>query len=399
MPRQPHVALLIESSRGYGRGLLHGVADYIRVHGPWSVHLQRHATYDAPPEWLDGWKGDGVIARIENTRVARAIRKLRVPAVDLRDRLKKSSFPTVLTDDFVGARMAAAHLLERGFMYYGYCGYPGTTYSDNRSRVFKEVVERAGFQCQVYTPPSRFIGLHPDDTDQQGRTYEQDISRWLRTLPEPIGIMACNDVRAQQLLNACRDLGIAVPDRIAVLGVDNDEVICDLCDPPLSSVVPNTRKIGYDAAALLDRMMQGELIEPGTFVVPPLGIVTRRSTDVLAIEDPDIADAVRFIRDHACAGITVEDVLQRVTLSASSLERQFRRLLNRTPKTEIIRVQLEHVRRLLAEPGLSLKEIASKTGFRNSEYLCAVFKHKTGQTPGEYRALVQLGRNQRETER
>jgi LacI family transcriptional regulator len=378
---------------------LHGIADYIRVHGPWSVHLQRHETYDALPKWLDGWKGDGIIARVENAKVARAIRKLGVPAIDLRGRLKRSQLPTVLTDDVAGARMAAEHLLERGFPHYGYCGYVGTSYSDNRSRVFRSAIEEAGHECHVYLPPARLIGLGPDHTEQQGRIYEQDVARWLRKLPEPIGIMACNDVRAQQVLNACRDLGIAVPDKVAVVGVDNDEVICDLCDPPLSSVVPNTRKIGYDAAALLDRMLEGESILPGPFVVPPLGIVTRRSTDVLAIEDPDIADAVRFIRDHACEGITVKDVLNRVPLSSSSLERQFRKILDRTPKAEIIRVQLEHVRRLLAEPGLSLKEIAAKTGFRHPEYLCAIFKHKLGQTPGEYRTLVQLGRGQRHGDR
>jgi LacI family transcriptional regulator len=389
MAKRPHVALLIESSRGYGRGLLHGVADYVRVHGPWAVHLQRHHRYDAPPFWLKNWRGDGVIARVENRRIAKAIRKLGLPAVDLRGRVEDSQMPAILTDDEAGACMAAQHLLERGFQHYAYCGYIGITYSDTRSQTFEREIEKAGFRCHIYDPPARLRASAVEGSEQQGLIHEEDVARWLRGLPKPAGLMACNDMRGQQVLNACRDAGIAVPDQVAVVGVDNDDVVCDLCDPPLTSVVPNTRKIGFDAAALLDRMMAGEPIAPSPIYVPPLSIVTRRSTDVLAIEDPDIAAAVRYIRDHACEGINVEDVLSRIPVSCSALERQFAKILGRSPKAEIIRVQIDHVKRLLGEPGLSLKEIAAKTGFSHPEYLCAVFKHRVGKTPGQYRTQVQ----------
>jgi LacI family transcriptional regulator len=395
MNQRRNVALLIESSRGYGRGLLHGIADYIRVHGPWSVHLQRHHLYDKPPPWLRGWHGDGVIARVENSHTADALRRLGVPFIDLRGRIRRAYMPSILSDDAAGARLAAEHLLERGFQHYAYCGYVGTSYSDNRSRAFELVIKKAGFPCAIYQPPARLRGLGPDRTEELGLVYEEAVGRWLKGLPRPIGIMACNDVRAHQVINACRDLGIAVPDAIAVVGVDNDDVICDLCDPPLSSVVPNTRRIGFEAAALLERMMSGGAVSAGPIVVPPVGIITRRSTEVLALQDQDLAGAVRYIRDHACAGITVKDVLSKVALSSSSLERLFQKVLGRTPKAEIIRVRLDHVKRLLAEPGLPLKEIATKTGFRHPEYLCAIFRQRLGQTPGEYRASVLQGKGKR----
>jgi LacI family transcriptional regulator len=294
--------------------------------------------------------------------------------------------PAILTDDGAGARIAAAHLLERGFRQFAYCGFVGTPYSDERSRVFNQVIERAGFRCFTYESPMHLRGRNPEKAEIEGRLSEEHVMRWLRKLPRPIGLMACNDARGQQVLNACRDLGIQVPDEMAVIGVDNDDVICDLCDPPLSSVVPNTAKIGYEAAALLERMMRGEAAPRRPIYIEPVGIVTRRSTDVLAIENADVTAALRFIRDHACDGISVEDVITHVSLSCSALERQFSKTLGRTPKAEIVRVRLERVKQLLAETVCPLKKIALEAGFKHTEYMCAVFKSKFGQTPGQYRA-------------
>jgi LacI family transcriptional regulator len=384
--KYPRAALLIESSRGYGRGLLRGIADYVRVHGPWSIYLQRHHLYDATPAWLKDWRGDGIIARVENRRIARSLRCRRLPVVDLRGRLPDLDMPAILTDDDAGARIAAAHLLERGFRQFAYCGFVGTPYSDERSRVFNQVIEQAGFRCFTYESPTHLRGRHPEKTEIEGGLGEEHVTRWLRKLPRPIGLMACNDARGQQMLNACRDLGIHVPEEMAVVGVDNDDVICDLCDPPLSSVSPNTAKIGYEAAALLDRMMRGEAAPQRPIYIEPVGIVTRRSTDVLAIENADVTAALLFIRDHACDGISVSDVVTHVSLSCSALERQLRKILGRTPKAEIVRVQLDRVKQLLAETVYPLKKIALEAGFKHPEYMCAVFKSKFGQTPGQYRA-------------
>ncbi len=175
---------------------------------------------------------------------------------------------------------------------------------------------------------------------------------------------------------------------MAVLGVDNDEILCDLAEPPLSSVVPNTRRIGYEAAAMLTRLMAGEPAPPGAILIEPLAVVTRQSTDILAVGDRDVATAIRYIREHACEGISVNDVLAEVPLSRSVLERRFTRILGHSPKEEISRVRLRRIKQLLAETDLQLARIASMTGFEHSEYLSVMFKSKTGETPGEYRENI-----------
>ena len=173
---------------------------------------------------------------------------------------------------------------------------------------------------------------------------ERQLSNWVKQLPKPIGIMACYDLRGQQLLEVCRRMGIAVPDEVAVIGVDNDELLCNLSDPPLSSIIPDTHRTGYEAAHILDRLMSGKKCATREVRIAPLGIVTRQSTDVLAIADTDISQAVRFIRQHACDGIKVEDVLNAVPLSRRVLENRFKRLLGRTPHDEILRMQFQRSR-------------------------------------------------------
>ena len=389
MATRPLVALLVESSRAYGRGLLHGIAEYVRLHGHWSIFLAERGLGDAPPGWLHGWTGDGVIARIENQRIARVIRDLGLPTVDLRGLLTDLRVPLITTDDAAVARMAVGHFLERGFRHFAFCGFLGADYSDKRSECFARLVEESGFVCHVYcwSRQSRIAGT--EAREQRGWTTVAEVERWIEELPKPVGIMACNDIRAQQVLMACRLIGVAVPDEVSVLGVDNDELLCDLSDPPLSSVVPDTRRIGYEAAALLDRMMRGALPSDVLTTIPPLGILTRRSTDVLAIEDRTLSSAVRFIREHACEGITVEDVLVGRPLSRSVFERRFAKIFGRTPKAEILRLQLDRVKQLLAETDMPLKQIAFKTGFRYPEYMSAAFKERTGETPGQYRRSSQ----------
>jgi len=278
------------------------------------------------------------------------------------------------------------HLRERGFRHLAFCGFPGTNYSDKREKMFIRHLHALGLPCEIFTPGKQPRGGGTFAMEQHGLVHEEDASEWLRQLPQPVVLLCCNDIRGQQVLGLCRRLGLAVPDEIAVLGVDNDEVHCDLADPPLSSVIMNTERIGYEAAALLARMMTGHAAPSAPRFIPPLGIATRRSTDVLAIEDRQVAAAARFIREHACEGINVSDVLLAVPLSRSSLERRFAASLNRTPKEEILRVQLQRAKDLLTATDFPLAEIAEKTGFKYPEYLSVIFKLKTGQTPGRYRA-------------
>ena len=383
--RRPRVALLIESSRAYGRGLLVGVAKYVREHGPWSISLQEQKLSDAAPDWLRKWKGDGIITRLENRGVARLIQRLRVPAIYLRQPPAHFRFPTLLTDHAAAARLAFEHWRGRGFRHFAYCGFDGADYSDARKECFVRVVKEHGMPCHVFENPlRRRRGL--TDIEREGLKDGAIVARWVERLPKPLGLMACNDMRGQQVLEACRAYGFNAPDDVGVIGVDNDEVLCDLSDPPLSSVVPDTVRIGFEAAALLDELMAGKEPPTSPIYIDPKGVVGRRSTEVLAIDDRKMAAAVRFAREHACDGIDVGDLLKAVPMSRSTLERRFVRLIGRPPKDEIMRVRLTQAKQLLAETSLSVEFIAEKIGFSRAEYFSRLFKKKTGMSPLRFRS-------------
>lgn len=386
---RPRVALLIESSRGYGRGLLEGIARYMREHGMWSVFFQERRRGDPPPDWLAGWKGSGVIARVEDRRLMNAITRLGLPAIDLRG-LLPLKIPLIETDDREVVRLAVEHLHERGFRRMAFCGFKGANYSDKRCQYFQEIAAQRKLPSFVYEPRKKLQVSVEFGFEQFGMAREQDIARWLKTLPRPVAILACNDVCGQQVLNACRNSDLAVPDEVAVLGVDNDELLCELSDPPLSSVAPDTRRIGYMAAALLDGMMHGARPRRMTTFVAPVGVITRGSTDVFAMEDRDIAAALRFIRERVCEGINVADVVSEVAMSRSLFERRFLNAVGRTPKSEIIRVRLQRVKDLLATTDLPPRAIAAKSGFQHHEYMFSLFKRLTGTTPQQFRAQSRL---------
>ncbi len=377
--RRPRVALLIETSNAYARGLLRGIVRYTEQHPPWSLQVLEQGRGDDPPSWLQQWNGDGIIARIEKPSIARAVLRKRLPAVDVSAARLAPSLPWVETDDERIAKLAAEHLIGRGFRHFAFCGDARFNWSLWRERHFTEHLQEAGFDCRSYSPRN--------STASRG-TLLAGLGRWLKSLPKPIGILACYDVRGQQVLDACREVSLGVPDEVAVIGVDNDELLCHLASPPLSSVIPDTMQAGYEAAALLDAMMAGKEVAPTEHLIPPLGIAERQSTDILAVEDRDIARAVQFIREHACEGINVSDVLRTCRLSRRVLERRFRHLIGHTPRVEILRTRLRRVRQLVAETDLAFGEIAERTGFQHTEYLSVVFKRETRRTLRDYRAEV-----------
>jgi LacI family transcriptional regulator len=377
--RRRRVLLMIETSSAYGRELLRGINRYVTEHVPWSLMLEQRELMAEPPQWLPKWDGDGIISRWTTPALAETFRAMRTPVVDLTDVYGNLSLPHIWTNHVTIGMLAARHLLERGFRHFGYCGYSNHDWSHRRQQGFMDALREAGRQCAVLASP--WDPAQAPNWDEQQET----IGRWLRALPKPLGVMACNDMRGQHVLDACRRYDLAVPEEVAVIGVDNDELLCSLCDPPLTSVVPNPERIGYDAAALLEALMQGERVGRTAQFVEPIGVVTRQSTDVLAIDQPNVVTALRYIREHACDGIGVADVLQQVPLTRSVLERLFRRYVGRSPQEEIRQVQLKRARQLLAETELSLAQIAPLAGYRHPEYMSVVFKRLAGETPGQYR--------------
>ena len=370
------VALLFETTNAYARALLLGVGDFILSHGPWSVHFAELGSDDTPPPWLKGWDGHGVLFRGESRRIARAVAKLDMPMVDLTPSRLLQRAPWVKSDDTAVARLAAQHFLERGFRHFAFCGDARFSWSKRRGEQFGLLVRGGGRSWHAY-PPARGIANGDAEVDA--------IATWLGQLPKPVAVFACYDNRGQQVLEACRRANFAVPEEVAVLGVDDDEVLCALSPPPLSSVILNPRRAGWEAAALLASMMKGgrvSLEEP--HLIPPLGIATRQSSDILAVSDPKIAAALRYIREHACEGIRVSDVLRHCPMARRALEERFRKLIGRTPRQEILRVQLNRVKELLVGTDLPVWEIAGRTGFE-TDYLSVVFKQESSLAPTEYR--------------
>jgi LacI family transcriptional regulator len=376
---RPKVALLIETSNAYARGVLEGIVSYLRENRAWSIYLAEHGRGDRTPAWLANWRGDGIIARIENRHIAGALAKMSLPVVDVSAARLLPLLPWVETDDAEYAHLAAEHLLERGFQHFGYCGDDRFNWSKWRSEHFSRMIRERGCACSIYEPS--------ESSRSNAESQVEDIADWVRRLPKPVGVMACYDLRGQQVLDACRRGNIAVPDEVAVIGVDNDELLCSLSDPPLSSIIPNTRRTGYEAAALLDQMMAGKKIRSLTRLIPPLGVATRQSTDVLAVEDRNIVQAVRYIREHACDGITIKDVLRVAPQSRRVLESRFKKLIGRTPHEEILRVQFNRVKQLLTETDLALPLIAERAGFEHAEYLSVAFKREFGMPPSAYRKV------------
>jgi LacI family transcriptional regulator len=382
---RPRVALLVESSRGYGRGLLLGISKYVREHGPWSISLQEQSLCDEVPDWLEKWEGDGILTRLDNPKMVEVLKRLRVPAVYLRIVPPNLKVPAVQTDNVATARLAFEHLQERGFRHFAFCGFGGADYSDTRRDNFVRCVEKAGLRCHVFQSRAQLHDVSTVDYEREGLKDGRNVASWIQGLPKPVGLMACNDMRGQQVLDACRVAGAGVPDQVGVVGVDNDEVLCDLSNPPLSSVVPDTERIGFEAAGLLDQMMAGKKQALAPIYVEPKKVVARRSTEVLAIEDRQIAAAIRYIREHACEGIDVGNLIKAVPLSRSSLERRFTSVIGHSPKEEILRVRLNRAKQLLAETNFQLEFIAEKIGIEHSEYLSRLFKKKTGLTPSQFR--------------
>lgn len=381
----PKVALLIETARGYGRGLLRGIVRYARVHGPWSFYVTPGDFVQSLPR-MQRWGGTGIIARIETPEIAAAIVKTGLPAIALdlsEEQLRSDSslarLSEVSSDSRGAARMVAEHLVQRRFRHYAFVGVPDRIWSKRREESFCESVERAGFSVEVYRPPRR-------KADRVWDREQPILAAWLRRLPKPAGLMVCNDDRGREVLEACRTAGVWAPDELAVVGVDNDELLCEVADPPLSSVAFDAEQGGYRAAALLDQLMHRRVRRPQRLVVEPRYVVLRRSSDILALDDGDVVQAMRFIQDHAAEPIQSADVVRHVQVSRRALEIRFQKALGRTLHDAIQAAHLDQATRLLLETDLSIPHLAEASGYRTASYMIQVFRQQRGMTPARYRA-------------
>jgi LacI family transcriptional regulator, galactose operon repressor len=380
----PKVALLVETARGFGRDLLHGIARYSRLHGPWSFHITPGDFKQAMPE-MKQWGGTGIIARIPNDRVAEEVINANVPTIALGlsdEQMLPSSplaqFSEISSDAIEVSRVAADHLLARRFSHYAYVGSDDRGWSLRREVAFQKYMAKHGFEVHVYSQPKL----------QRDRVWEREqefLARWIGKLPTPIGLYACDDDRGREVLEACSFAGLHVPEDVAVIGVDNDEVFCELAFPPLTSIALNAEAAGYRAAALLDGMMRGRTREPRHIVVESLGVVTRRSTEVVAVEDEDVVAALQFIHREQGRGISVDDVAEHAAMSRRNLETRFRETMGRTILEEMQLVRLERAKRLLVETTYPVSKVAELAGFGSAGYFIQFFQKQLGKTPRKYR--------------
>lgn len=386
MSQPRRVALLVETSRAFGRGVIRGVAQYSREHGPWAITFTPQGLNDPPPGWLHGWQGDGIVARIEDRRMADAVLRIGVPVVELRGMLPDLDVPYLGVDNRAVVRLALDHLLQRGVRQFGFLGPPPGDYSrmDERRTFFLERMQAEGLAH------SSFDGWPKRPRHGQWELQQERIAQWLAGLPKPVGILTASDDCGLLVLDGCRRAGVSVPEEAAVVGIDNDESLCMLSVPPLSSVDIMPQHIGYQAAALLDRMMQGERPGRSPIRTEPGAVVVRESSDLLATDDREVAAALRFIRAHACDRIKVADVAGHVGLSPTALAARVRKAIGRTIYQEIQRVQLDRVRELLSDSDLPLKQIARRCGFKYTQYMSRVFRETTGRTLMEYRKQARL---------
>jgi LacI family transcriptional regulator len=376
------VALIVNKARSYGRGLIQGVADYVNVYGPWSIFLDPYSDGSLRRDWLRRWRGDGILAYAGDHGVVQRLLRSRIPCVEVYGVVEDRRLPRVGGDDRSIGRLAALHLRERELKRFAYCGFPGVGWSENRRLGFSTSVAEAGCPCHCYDDVRDKRIPHVWEKAQLA------LAAWLQALPKPVGLMAATDLHAQQVLDACRRARVAVPEEVAVIGVDNDEDLCRLCDPPLSSVINNSRKIGYEAARLLARLMQREIPADAieATLIQPLGVAARGSTDITAIENRQAAAAVSFIRKHASEGIQGWDVARAVHCSRATLYRLFRATFGRSPLEEILRVRLQRAEALLTQTDQAVEEIAGLAGFNSAAYFSVVFKRAVGMTPTTFRA-------------
>ena len=368
-PRGAHQEVFIN-------GVLRYAADY-----------ECHWTYITAPESLAlsvldlrGWRGDGIIAALNTPAEAAGVQEMNMPVVNISGTLAQTPVPRVSLDNGLVGRLAAEHLIERGFQQFAYYGLRNVAYSEVRRQAFEDRLEQAGFSCVSLVMPPTYRAKESYWRDQQ-----RSLLKWLRDLPMPIGLFAVTDYRARQVLDACRQMEVRVPQHVAVIGVDNEEVICVHVQPQLTSVARNNQQEGYHAAAMLDKLIAGKSVETTEEMIPPLGVVTRESTETVAFKDARLCEAIDFLNKHIEDPIGVQELASHVGVSRRWMEYAFRDSLGESPYQYIRHRRLKLAQHLLdEEPTTKIYQIARRTGFSSAKQLSMAFCQEFGQSPREY---------------
>jgi LacI family transcriptional regulator len=406
-----HIALVLPTEFAYARGVLRGIIAATRERNLYAATVPRQQFSDLPwlfrvyrgiygrsskylARWFKDWKPDGIICQIYDDRLAKVYRESRKPIVELFEDRPKTEFPRILPDDVATGELAARHFLERGFRHFAYFGAPWMLWSREREAGFLGAIEKA-FRARAESGraddsrPFTFSNFDSRVGTEAafGRSHERlaaEMATWLRSLPRPLALFVANDSWGFELLQAVREIGLQVPEDIAVLGVDDEELLCEIAHPPLSSIRIGAEQIGRMAVSLLDQLLRRKRAPAHIPRVAPIEVVTRQSTDVLAVDDADVAAALRHIRQNAVKGLSVKQLLEEVPVNRRTLERRFISVLGHTPLEEIRRIRMERAKVLL-QTDLPIYEVASQCGFATPEYMATSFLQAMGMTPTAYR--------------
>lgn len=387
MTESRHIILMLDTARGPDRRLIRGLVDYFHQHGLWSfyrfspLYLTRPFYFGRQDSMINRLlKGDadGFFGYLPEQKSIQQVIRSGFPAVIVPVKTRIPDVPNIIDASDVTGTTAAEYFLSRGYQNIAYCGF-----EHYWSRVRQE-----GF-CHRLAESQRtpYVYSHPKSSKVKYDTDLRELGQWLVDLPKPIGIMACNDDRAFDVLQACQKKGIKVPDQVSVLGVDNDEMICNLVSPALSSIDLNFEKTGYEAARLLHQMILDKQRCNDTLMLRPTEILTRQSTDMIAVEDTEVAKALRFIRLHARKEIQVRDIVDASSISRRSLQQRFRAILDHSIYEEIRRVRMNHVAELLMQTNLTIQQIAQELDFQDIHHISRAFRKEKGMTPSVFRKL------------
>jgi LacI family transcriptional regulator len=396
MSNNKQVLLVIESARAYGRGIIEGVSRYIQEQRRWTIHYEEQGILTTVPAWLKEWNGDGIICRTGLSPLGLYLRKLNVPIVELLGD-GQHFVSEVQSDAVVAGTMAAEHFIERGLRYFAYYSYGNTWWGRARGDSFSEALSRKGFECFTLFSQS---GEKAEAFPEWKPFYEKPLLRWLLKLPKPVGIWCAADTVAQRVHAAAMKSGLVIPDEIALLGIDNDEHLCNVLTPTLSSIDPNSVVVGYNAAKLLDtKMTSGHskehakkkpLLDNLPIKITPQCLVMRQSTDVIAADDPQIVAIARYIREHALNGLLVAEVAREFHLSKRTLERRYKKLFGKTVDQEITLLRIDQAKFLLRTTVMPVADVGEQTGFDRS-YFIKAFHRIVGVSPSVYRNTNRVG--------
>ena len=387
MKNRKTIAVAVERASAYGRNFICGVAEVAEQAPEWNLALiDPTATTEKAYAGYDGW-----ICRVTDEHMANALKRCGCPVVDCLCAVETPEFATIRTDAVRIGQLAAEHFLSRRFTNFAFCGYRHATFSDRRRNAFFGCLRDSGFQPAIYRPPLRPTHQFGVDFLLGDRTEAppdaDDLSGWLIRLPKPVGVFCCDDLRAFQLSMLCKSLGLAIPDDIAILGVDDDPVYCMFSTPRLSSIDPDATAIGRTAFLTLLQMMTNAKKVPNApqLMIPPKGVVERESTNIYPNAPRWFADAVSFIHCNAIKGISASDVFKHVGFSRTLVEQVFRENSSSSVQKMIAKTRLNEAKKLLDTTSLPVKEVATLSGFSTLEYLSHAFAAETGLSPSAWR--------------